>query len=375
MFKKLVLLVLMVGLAIPLMPNARPAHAQIPSCTIPDGTRVIPALRNGDLVLLNLRTAEIVGVVEAGLAPEFTTTITVRGWTPNCEVVLINLRGSVVAAWNVETGQRLGQIRNAQMRPATLSFSPDNRFVFAQPNRGSLLWDLGTGRQYELTTAGVASVRTYTPSRQPVRGVTWDLAHGEMFIVRRDIPNAVTAYNLETGEISAIYSAGENADNVSYRVAGSDLLVFAARPIGDERAFLYNRTTGASIQLDLNAVAGGAVRYLAPSYIGRGPGNTLVLSHRDLYVFDLDNFDGGPLAPTVRLPVRSGAYPVFQFATDTLIDAYYYSSGFAFEVWRWDASTGEEIASNGFRVSTCDNAEFRATYAYPDLLDFACSAR
>jgi hypothetical protein len=332
---------------------------------------VIPIIKGNDLVLVNLNTGEVAKVVEAGVSPTITNTITVRGWTPDCVNVFISIRGNILVAWNVLDGRRVGQVSNAAMAPATLVVSPDGNYIFARPYRGVLLWELSTGKQYVLSSQGVASLRV-NQGGAPVRGLTWDLERGQVLAVMDERANGVTAFNLRTGEVAAFYNAGDQADNITYQVVGNQLYTFSAEP-GAELMRIHQRSDASFLSLDIEAAPGGRVRPLAYTEALRSPdGRFLAVSHRDIYLFDAAGLGPAPQAPTFRIEVTESNYPRLRFADANILEGYYFSSSQAFSVWRWDVTTGATLHQGQGTLLLCEDAAFRASYAYPSLVAWVC---
>lgn len=373
MIARIFLFVCLLTLAFQALPLP-PAQAQgfeIPSCTLPDGQRVIPVIKGGDLVLVNLNTGEVAKTLEAGISPALTSTILVRGWTPNCVNVLISLRGSVLVAWNVIEARRVGQVSNAAMAPATLVFAPDNEYIFARPYIGVLIWHLPTGNQFLVSRQGVQSLRV-NRGGSPARGITWDLPRKQVLAVLDERPNGVSAINLTTGQIVAFYSAGERAEYISYQVQGDRLFVLTAEP-GHERLTVYERNAlgeAQGLQLNLTAAPAGLVRTEAYTELLYTPdGRYLVVSNRDLYLFDLANLGPAPHVPLARIEVPSQNYPRLRWVDgNTLEGYYYYGGGQEFSVWRWTLNPAEQVYRAQLFRSKC--ADFASPH--PDLIAWAC---
>jgi WD40 repeat protein len=364
----------------PAQGHTRAQVFDIPSCTLPDGTTVIPVIRSGNLVLVNLRNGDTVKVIETDFSPRVTSTILVRGWTPNCVNVFITIRGQVLVAWNVLDGRRLGQVDQAAMDPATLVFSPDNDYIFARPYRGLLLWQLSTGKQYLLSTQGVQSLRV-NRGGAPTLGLTWDLERGQLLAVLDERPNGVTAIDLNTGTVAAFYPSGlESGNTVTYQIFGDELLVMTylgetVSAPAQERLVIYSRASGVSLTLNLAGIAGGRTRPRAYTETERSPdGRFLAVSNKDIYLFDLSALGASPHVPVRRIEVPEGRYPRLRFNAAGQLEGYHYSSPQQFSVWRWDVNTGETLFfGEGFRSQCADDA-FRAAFGDASLLDLACSA-
>lgn len=342
-------------------------------------------VQNQRVTLVSWNTGEDIQVLETGFS---TSNFDIRAWSDDCRFLLVGL-GEVgaqdIIAWNVTENRRIGILENTQGYTISPMWSPDNNYVLLQTLRGGFLWNLVSGSLFQLTSGvdGVSGRNFFSPYwwyyQNP--NVTWDMARNQLLAVPMDNTTGVAAYDLNSGAQIAFYHVGDRTGGVAYQLLdnGNQIVVLSSKGPAEQMGMaLWNRNTNSVTQLDPEEALGGKVRFAATTRLQFSPdGRYLVVSHRDVYVWDWQNIGASPYEPLYRLETSDMTYPYIRFSDATTLEGVgirYSWGGFSYyTLYRWDLQTGEQTFEGWGSGGDCYQEEYRASYHEPELLDWACS--
>lgn len=124
---------------------------------IPDNCEYVPEVahqfiryepQNRHLVLVDWRTGEDIRVVVGNLDQTM-----ILGWSGDCQYLVGAVgNGSTTntLVWNVNSGEQMGMVENAQYQPHHITWGPDN-YIVVETRNGAILWHVPTYQQMTLT--------------------------------------------------------------------------------------------------------------------------------------------------------------------------------------------------------------------------------
>lgn len=260
------------------------------------------------------------------------------GASANCRYVAAALhfpdKGDIweTYVWEVATRRRIGVFEDAREIPHTLTWDTAEKHLLVETRKGAYLWNLETDERLLVTDFVNPTYGYYLyGQRQPrsFAGVFWDAGRKQLLAVPLASPNAVVAYDVQTGQEATRYTVPAAPDPVNFITSDdSRLLVTYA----DQQVILWDRETGTQTPLDFSmsddpyTLSTTAIstnnRYLAyvynhQAYIwdlaalapGAGPAASYQLKplyDRQVRFVNGDTLNVGYSYPEVRLNVATG---------------------------------------------------------------------
>jgi hypothetical protein len=260
--------------------------------------------------------------------------------SPDCRylaaaIALPNGKSQMVA-WDLLTNARISTVDDAPS-PYRFHWSPVGNYAVAEAHDGQYLWHIPSNQWNFLSAVSEGgNFDSY---------FTWDMARNQLLLVPGNAGYTVQAYDLKTGQVSAVYDSGTPAIPVSYVLSDdrSKIAVFTSEGdnIRDGQASglaVWDRDSSA--QMVLNAETLAAVWL---SQVRFSPDNRYLVIARDtIRVWDLHNTNADGL-PTYQYDGPQARIGTVRFADpNTLETLSVVSCNVCSSYWlRWNLATGE----------------------------------
>ncbi len=122
----------------------------------------------------------------------------IRGWSSNCHYLAVaigNEQNRDTVVFDTQTGIEVGRVRDAQIRPHTITWGPDD-FLIVETRSVAVLWDIRQNIQYRL------DVGFNTTSHRNFSRIRWD-SENKQVLFNLAVGGRV-AYDLTTGQETVI---------------------------------------------------------------------------------------------------------------------------------------------------------------------------
>jgi WD40 repeat protein len=259
-------------------------------------------------VVLTTPTGDVLHTIEAGLVTEGFRPL---GWSADCRYVAAAVgprTDMTTIVWDLDAGQRIGTVANAQLQPHRLTWLPTSEHVVVETRHGAYLWHFPTDTRTLLNPHADADGHNFY-------SMDWDPMNEQLLTVPVGYGNAVIAYDGYTGAQTGYYPTQGPSAPVGYEVSadGSRIVVFTLESQQANRnaassIAVYDRGTGGGVHLHPGDYAAYSSRDIALS-----PDNRYLIAddyslRRRVRVWDLSALPPGSTTypPTYIHEVVSG---------------------------------------------------------------------
>lgn len=183
-----------------------------------------------------------------------------KGWSANCRYIAASMESTTLAdsydtvIWDVLNQRRVGTYPDARGVSHRLSWDTAEKHVLIETRDGAYLWNLETGARIlvnDVVQQPPINCRPNYNECQPIsfHHVYWDAGQQLLLGVPVQTPNAVVAYDVNTGaEVTRYTVEGADSENPAQFITSNNsrlLLTYA-----NGRATLLDRVSGVSTAFD-----------------------------------------------------------------------------------------------------------------------------
>lgn len=256
---------------------------------------------NNRLVIFETESNQVIEVIEeAAYFPRYEF----YGWSPGCQYFVAAVGEGTetdIIVWDVDTHARVTVLENFPI--FQLRWSPDANHLLVESYSGGYLWQIPGNQHYQLTDQAADYGRNF-------HRLSWDTSRNQLLAVPVGAPNAVVAFDVNSGQVMGVYNTVNNAGPVDYFLSDDGNRIFVYTRTPDRTNFrltsgiaIWDRNSQTSIQLDANYFD----LHEAEQFLFSPDGRYLVVAQRGhMLAWDFNNLQGSaPYMPNYQQDLPS----------------------------------------------------------------------